>query len=321
MSLPFPPRQVRCSDKNAADPAEVDFQVPVYHLASMARCGETLMLRTLGAHSRIRVVHNIEEQETPEAVTLFDSLRNHAGGTIAGSAGEVRQFGIRPDEVLLLKQGAYEHKLPFQGFILVRNPLSVYASLKTYDRASGHFSRLRDRIFAIRSRRRPSANRSRMSRWMSDVDADLGKRVRSLCDLEMFCTLYNRKMLRLFETGLPVVHYERFVEDPEKTLQRLLPLLGLEFESSLLHAEERFRDGTVGHGKNDLTRPIDKNSLRKYGLLTRRETDRIVALTYPTWTAYGYEIGPQEIRVERDLLYQRPPSLQEQILGQRLPAE
>ncbi len=104
----------------------------------------------------------------------------------------------------------------------------------------------------------------------------------------MFCAFYNRRMLALLDLKLPIVRYEDFVLEPEKTLRVLLPKLGLKFETEMLTSEKAYLSNQKGHGNNDLSRSVDTSSLHKYQSLDRRLVNRILALTYPTWTAYGY---------------------------------
>lgn len=279
-------------------------KIPIYHMASMARSGETLMLRTLEAHSNIRTVHNLFQQDSKESLALFNLLQNYNEFSIASSIPEVQAFNVRSNEILLLKQGAYEHQSPFQGFILVRNPLSIYVSLKKYDNYWS-LAWWRELIKGKLSKKNCPTVRGRLSRWFKCVDSQIAKGVGSLSEIELFCAFYNRKMFALFQTGLPIVHYEHFVQKPEETLRRLLPLLGLEFTQEMLKAETFYPAGMVGHGKNDLTRKIDRSSLQKYQELSRKEHDRILALTWPTMSIYGYEVDSEGIHANLELLHHR----------------
>ena len=48
------------------------FEVPVYHMASMARSGETMMLSLLNRHSQLQVVHNLRRQDEQYELDLFE---------------------------------------------------------------------------------------------------------------------------------------------------------------------------------------------------------------------------------------------------------
>jgi len=44
----------------------------IVHIASMARSGETLLLRTLAAHPRIHIVHNLLRHDTQQDLHSAD---------------------------------------------------------------------------------------------------------------------------------------------------------------------------------------------------------------------------------------------------------
>lgn len=102
--------------------------VRIMHMASIARAGETMISRCLNAHSKLQVLNEITDNETPKAKKLFKKLSRFEGESI--SVEELKKSGvdIPPGNTIVLKQGTWEHKYPFSGFILTRNPASVYAS-------------------------------------------------------------------------------------------------------------------------------------------------------------------------------------------------
>lgn len=254
----------------------------------MARSGETVFLRTLNSHTKIHVLHNIENRDSPSSLRLFERLKKSSVKEIA--PGEVEHLSISSNQILIVKQGVYEAKSEFNGVVLVRNPLSIFASLISYDSWEINWSVLNYLFRGSRSGvlRKFKTTRGRLLSWMKDIDEDFGELLNNLDTLEMFCAFYNRRMLALLDLKLPIVRYEDFVLEPEKTLRVLLPKLGLKFETEMLTSEKAYLSNQKGHGNNDLSRSVDTSSLHKYQSLDRRLVNRILALTYPTWTAYGY---------------------------------
>jgi len=105
--------------------------IPIFYIASMARSGETVFLRTLNSHTKIHVLHNIENRDSPSSLRLFERLKKSSVKEIA--PGEVEHLSISSNQILIVKQGVYEAKSEFNGVVLVRNPLSIFASLISYD--------------------------------------------------------------------------------------------------------------------------------------------------------------------------------------------
>jgi hypothetical protein len=258
-------------------------------MAGMARSGETLMLRTLAAHPQVHVVHNLAHQDSPEELELFRFLMHYDRPAIAAGHPLIARLGLRPDQVLLLKQGVWEHRHPFNGFILARNPVSIYASLLRYD--------------VPRAGADPAAcwqpNLERFQRWLGDIEPGLIPRLRAVAPVDQFCLFYNRRMGPLARLGLPVVHYERFVTEPAAVLAGILGRLGLgEPMPAILEAHTRFAAGMEGHGQNDLSRPIDTRSLTTYRDSVDPETyRRIAAQTADVAAAFGYQMEWMNLRI------------------------
>lgn len=91
----------------------------LFYIASMGRCGETLLLRCLGAHSKITAVGD-----------GFVELRRDELPT------------LKPFEGVYVVKQAWQEPGPFGGFILVRQPLAAYRSLCDF-RGSGNGVALR----------------------------------------------------------------------------------------------------------------------------------------------------------------------------------
>jgi len=254
-------------------------RVPIFHVASMARSGETVVLRTLAAHPHVRVVHQIHAEDKGEELRLFSYLQGHKPEALSLSHRYLKYLNCGKADVLVVKQGVWEHRWPFRGFILSRNPAAIYASLLTYDSEPPG--------------ERPKSwegNAKRLVGWMRNIDATLCDEMMGLSAIEQFGLFYNRRMGHLYKTGLPIIYYEKFVSEPRSEVLKILEILGVNFHDSMLRSHEKFPEGCLGHGKNPLGRPIDKNSLEKYKkVLTNEEVKEIAQITKGvSCDMYGY---------------------------------
>ncbi|MFY9511712.1 MAG: hypothetical protein WAQ05_12150, partial [Rubrivivax sp.] len=102
----------------------------IVHMASLARSGETLLLRTLAAHPALQVVHDLHPTNSAEETRLFQLLRVWPQATLPRDAAPQLRPGT---EVLLIKQGVFTLRGPFAGFGLLRNPYATFCSLWSYD--------------------------------------------------------------------------------------------------------------------------------------------------------------------------------------------
>lgn len=264
------------------------FHTPIFHMASMARSGETLLLRTLQAHPKIHVVHNLRKTDDNFEEKLFKYLMNHQGATIWRGNRYLRGVKIQSNQVLLLKQSVWEHRYPFKGFVLARNPLSIFASLKFYDVPKGQNDW---EVFW-------KENSARFIRWLNDIDPELVAGFEKLNPVQQFCSFYNRRMEPLSRTGLPIIYYEKFVRDPESSLREILRAFNLPWENQMLQSHMDYQKGEEGHGKVDLSHPITAESIYKYQeLLSESEFSEIVQETKNVFGAYGYDLGWTEMKI------------------------
>lgn len=260
----------------------------VVHMASLARSGETLMLRTLGAHSRIHVAGQlIDSLESEKRLKFFMEWARH---TIPSQHEILSGLDVRPGDLILVKQGVWEHRWPFDGFILVRNPLSVYASLITYDPPKiARLEMLYLRLGWMKKARALGGNIERFSRWLERIDPGIHACMASLDFVEIFAAFYNRRMGRLTTSGRPVIRYEDFVHSPHSTLQSLCGMLDIEYESDMVDSHKNFSE--MGHGKNPLDRPIGPAPVDKSRLISKQDRERLIALTAETWQRLGYVLS------------------------------
>jgi|GEM_PF-1127256 len=254
--------------------------IPIFHMASMARSGETLLLRCLDAHPEILVVSQLFETTPKEQRDLFELLTTRAETRIPRTEPAVVTAGAAEAGSLLIKQGTWEHRFPFEGFVLARNPLSIFQSLLNYDQDPR----------SARAIARGVTNRSRLERWTAAIDPELAASLADLDELEAFAAFYNRRMQGLARTGLPVLCFERFVTAPEAGLRALLGHLNRPYDPACLQSHRRHDAGSLGHGRIALDSPISTDVNEKYRALDPEAQTRLAALTEPVWSAFGYRI-------------------------------
>jgi hypothetical protein len=262
-------------------------RTPIFHIASMARCGETLLLRSLNAHPQLRVVHNLLSEDSPKQQALFHFLMGYRRHTIRPNHPLVRDLNVQPDEALVIKQGVWEHKYPFLGVVLVRNPVAVYASLRTYDlkthggtpESNWHY------------------NEERLSRWLGDIEPELLSKFWSLSPPQQFSLFFNRRMGALARLGHPIIYYENLVSDPHPSLELVVKTLGVEWNPSVLESQHAYARDTEGHAHIDLSSNINDAPLRKYpSVLSRQEFNEIALATRSTCQWYRYELSWEHIQ-------------------------
>lgn len=257
-------------------------------MASMARSGETLMLKILASHSKIKVVHNLEEIDNPKKDATFIFLKSYSKKEVIRYKSNFSHYGLRSGDLLLLKQGVWEHKYPFKGFILSRNPFSIYTSLKLYDKDDDLFDIENNFWFE---------NKKRLIRWSKDIDFDLYENLKDKKPIEQFCMFYNRRMGNLLNTGLPIIKYEDLVSNAEETIQKVCDILVVEYENQLLDSHLNFEYGKIGHGKNDLSKPINSDSIHKYvKVLNRSEIEYIKENCKTVYSNYGYYFSNKKLK-------------------------
>lgn len=246
--------------------------IPIYHMASFSRSGETLLQRCLNAHSRIEVVHQIKEPDSPEDIALFQHLMQRKAQTIPIDDPLVAHRNLSEDSVLLLKNAVWCHAYPRRGFALVRNPFSVVVS-------------------AYRDAPNPDqAERQKRQqfRWAEGIDPLTRGLQGQDPTLTGFVVLYVRKMLQDRLDGLPFVRYEDFVEAPEAVLRRIVAHLGLEWSPRVMSSHEDYGKGQKGHGGIRLWQPINTGSTDKYQKLTPQTRAHVYGIAQEVLRRYGY---------------------------------
>ncbi len=253
------------------------FEVPVYHMASMARSGETMMLSLLNRHSQLQVVHNLRRQDEQYELDLFEYLRTCEQQVLESDHLLVAPYQLQAGQKLVLKQGVWEHRSEFKGVVLARNPISIFASLLTYDGPANE-----------RGEFDWSNNEKRLATWMDDIDPGLNEQLKSKGPVEQFALFYNRRMGKLFQSGLPIFRYEDIVRHPQEQLREILGHFDVTWEPAMLDPHEAAYEG---HGKNLLGLPVSRQSLTKYSVVLNEKTfDQLKRLTVETASQFGYKL-------------------------------
>lgn len=264
----------------------------VIHMASLARGGETLMLRTLGAHSRIHVAAQLID--SPESEKRLRFFMDWPDQTIPCHHEILSGLNVHDGDLILVKQGIWEHRWSFNGFVLARNPVAVFASLLAYDdQKTARRESLLLRLGCFERARALGGNIERLSRWFGNIDPCVAVSLPYMDLLEIFAAFYNRRMGRLATLGLPVVRYEDFIRQPADILKELCGELGIEYEDGMVDSH-KLHSG-MGHGKNPLDRPIGPSSIDKSRRVSRRDRERLIALTAEAWQRLGYSLSEDRL--------------------------
>ena len=244
-------------------------------MGSFARSGETLLLRCLQAHHALHVVHQINERDRTEDIQLFKFLTNYPKTSIAHDHPLIQRANIAPGKVLVVKYGVWTHAYHFDGFVLARNPFSVTQSLATYSNVRGESL---------------SLQRARLTRWARGIDPALVPAVMQLPPIDSTAMLYNRKMLPLAESGLPVLRYEDLTGDPHNSLRWLLQQLGLPWEDAVEQSHAAYVEGQYGHGGISLWKAIHPEVTSACTGMPEADVARIQGYAWPTMKCFGYQV-------------------------------
>lgn len=247
----------------------------ILFMGSFARSGETLLLRSLHAHPALHVVHQINEHDRPEDVDLFQFLTTYPHTSVAHDHPLIQRARIAPGKVLIVKYAVWTHAHPFQGFVLARNPFSVTKSLEGY--AKAHAEPL-------------SAQQARLTRWAHGIDPALAPAVAQLPCTDSTAMLYNRKMLPLAESGMPVLRYEDLTRDPRSSLRWLLQELRLPWDDAVEQSHTAYGEGQYGHGGIALWKPIHPETTPACAGLSEADVARIQGYAWPAMARLGYRV-------------------------------
>lgn len=242
-------------------------QIPIYHLASHARAGETLTLKLLGSHSRIWVPLQISENEDPVDRSFFEMVKNLHINFLPEDSDYALARGLHRHMIILIKQGVWFHHHDFSGFCLVRSPFGFVYSMLDYNHQEGL-------DFGLKryGTKRYQKTMARLLRWSKDMSEELTNQLhQQTCILNALCLFYNDRINQLLSYKKKIFKYEDLVYQPQNILTSMCEELGVDFEPTILSAHQQYAANHVaGHGKNDLARSIDTQSIQKWqGLGTR----------------------------------------------------
>jgi hypothetical protein len=257
-------------------------EYPIYQMSSFSRSGETLMLRCLNAHRDIEVVHQIREPESKEDTQLWANLLGNPTQAIAADDPLIAHRKPSASAIFVLKNAVWNHHAPRKGFILVRNPFSVAVS------SNRHLPAAAD----------DPLQRQKHVRWCRTIDPHMLPFVQKAPNLISWLALYSRKMMHDYRSGLPIVRYEEFVQNPERMLRKIVAHLGLEWDPHVLESHLDYKEGDLGHGGIKLWSPIHTGSTEKYKKLPRERLSTIYSLTCEVLTAYGYQWTGDDILLQ-----------------------
>jgi hypothetical protein len=227
----------------------------IAHMASLARSGETMLLRAWQAHPQVHVVHDLRATNTDAEHRLYRLLRSWPLATLPRAA--LADAGIDDvpagATVLLLKQGVFTPRWPVAGFGLVRNPYAVFCSLWRYDaKLQGQDADAATHLHHWHTLRLP-----RLLVWADATAPGLQTAIRAETDpVRQFLRFWQARVAQIVATQRCVLTYEDFVTDPAPALQRVCRALALPFDAAMLQAHRRWTPGTHGHGGMDLAAPI-----------------------------------------------------------------
>lgn len=247
----------------------------IIFMGSFARSGETLLLRCLHAHPALHVVHQINETDRPEDLALFQFLTTYPHTSIAHDHPLIQRAGIAPGKILVVKYAVWTHAYPFYGFVLARNPFSVAKSLVAYSTARAESTAMQQ---------------SRLTRWAQGIDPALTPAVQQLPCIDSTAMLYNRKMLPLAESGMPVLRYEDLARDPHTSLRWLLKQLGLPWDNAVEQSHTTYPEGQYGHGGIALWKPIHAETTPACGDMPAADIARIQGYAWPSMARLGYRV-------------------------------
>ena len=125
---------------------------------------------------------------------------------------------------------------------------------------------------------------------MVDAPPSLVPAVAQLPCTDSAAMLYNRKMLPLAESGLPVLRYEDLTRDPHTSLRWLLEQLGLPWDNAVEQSHTPYAEGQYGHGGIALWKPIHTETTPACSGLSEADIARIQGYAWPAMARLGYRV-------------------------------
>lgn len=232
----------------------------ILHLASMARSGETLFLRTFSVHTDVSVVHDLYQENSEAEIRLYELIRSNEPARLHVDDLPFSTWvhGIKPtSRFLLIKQGAFSPRQKFHGIGLIRNPLSVFLSLWNYEAKLAGDSL----DYSTNYRNWLEFRLPRLMQWAETMfGTDAALIAAKTTPEEQFLMFYKMRLQQIRENVATIIHYEDLTSQPEITIKLACDALGLEFQPHLLYANRFYPVGLIGHGGTDLGAAIRPDS-------------------------------------------------------------
>ena len=107
---------------------------------------------------------------------------------------------------------------------------------------------------------------------------------------------YRSRVAWLLGRGLPVFRYELVVTEAKESSKAMCRALGLAFDKSTMDSHNHHPD-KIGHGMNDLQRPIDQQSLDKWRILDLSVRRQVLESCNSVASQAGYRMHEDHIQL------------------------
>ncbi|MGU3496317.1 hypothetical protein ACLBXM_19935 [Xanthobacteraceae bacterium A53D] len=254
--------------------------VPLVLMTSFARSGETLVLRSLNAHPRIKVVHHIVAgpDEDPDDMRLARALVHYPDRMIRRTHPYLAHANVHPRGRIVVKHAVWTHRHPAVEFVLARNPFAAIASLQRY---------------GVEHNESEDHRRKRLARWARGIAPEFVGLCKTGDEVEAAAHLYNAKMTATQQDCVGLIRYEDVTRNPEAEFRRLMNMLGLGWSSAMLESHTHYRQGRIGHGGIKLSEPIRLIESPYSGGLARHHFEMVSEITRPALALMGYEVDAE----------------------------
>ncbi len=246
--------------------------VDIFYMLSFSRSGETLLQRHLAQCNGLKVGYDLYSKDSKLEIQLKKFLMD---SNPSGLDREVaNDFGIAEEK--LLAKAIWLDNRQNQGFILVRHPFSIVSS-----------------VLANYSSRNAMQKSDKLARICGYVHPNYEKFLRSESSMDMLVVkvaqAWGHRMREAYNSGLPIVHYERFVWNPDEMLKKICNHLNVDCNSRVLNAYKAYQPGELGHGGITLSSPIDsKRAFANLGILSELQKGLIQYICAEPMDLFGY---------------------------------
>ena len=242
-------------------------QIRVYNLCSFPRCGETMLLKTFFFHPSVLIAGDISFDHY-ENFKLMELIKTKELNFISKKNTKLIN---KNHKICVVKQGTWCPQTKFDGFVLIRNPIYVLASLiNLYEKIFSineqdsidilnsnkpFYSKLINEDYELRNLidlNHLQHLKSSLLRWYygfskNKVDFEI-----SIIDL--FILAFNFRFSKLLnQRTFEFIKYEDIVLNPEKSIEKICKILKIKFVSGLSQQTIKIKQA---HGLNDLSKPI-----------------------------------------------------------------